>query len=74
MAWETNKLFQFHQFAVEWVIGMQWNTQHTLLQQPDHPFLLFAALKQTTVPIGQDDINEKAQDAWEELNNASAHF
>ena len=27
------------------------------------PLLLFAALKQTTVPIGQDDINEKAQDA-----------
>ena len=31
------------------------------------PSFLFAALKQTTVPIGLDDINEKAQDTWEEL-------
>ena len=44
-----------------------WSTQHTLLQQSDDPFLLFAAFKQTTVPIGLDDINEKAQDTWEEL-------
>lgn len=44
-----------------------WSTQHTLLQQSDDPFLLFAAFKPTTVPIGLDDINEKAQDTWEEL-------
>ena len=31
------------------------------------PSFLFAALKQTTLPIGLDDINEKAQDTWEEL-------
>ena len=31
------------------------------------PSFLFAALKQITVPIGLDDINEKAQDTWEEL-------
>ena len=31
------------------------------------PSFLFAALKQTTVPIGLDDINGKAQDTWEEL-------
>ena len=43
-----------------------WSAQHALLQQTT-PSFLFAALKQTTVPIGVNDINEKAQDTWEEL-------
>jgi len=30
------------------------------------PFL-FDMLKRTTIPIGVDDISEKAQDTWEEL-------
>ena len=31
------------------------------------PSFLFDMLKRTTIPIGVDDISEKAQDTWEEL-------
>ena len=38
-----------------------------LVQQPNHTIFLFDMLKRTTIPIGVDDISEKAKDTWEEL-------